>query len=1091
MAEGRSAGPEAEAFRTVYMQQSRMAQNDVKAIYRETLESLGQSRLAIAVNDEVAQFGAALKPGLGDNNAVTELVFYKGVFDDMSARMTNNARAELEIKADLKAAGHSDAEVDLIYSGIRKASARNKQMLDAFKKDMIDHGLMDPKLDKGDAYGLPVVYSRSAINEDPQGFEDMLIRLLAKQPSDEFVDDYLKTLVERGADGTEKPLFKDAEALKKDEKAWAEAVRLWSDESHRATADAAEAAYASAQVKFASKLDEMDMIVDGIEGLKKDKRIATLTEARAASASAEANLHARTLASATRSAERAEAKVRDIETRLGDADAAYRSLTEDMARGGDQIDAAGAAVRQAEREAGTAQSTVDFLRGEKAPELAGRAEAQASGTWQGKRDAAYHQEQITRLNGELAEARKLRDETTATLKAAKDEFEAIAKQQRNTERWVDAVRKEVDTLLKHEDEALLAPGFRDRLKGDADRVALLKEKLAAATAEKKAIHDNLTLAYQGKKLTAAELRAAANEVRKTGRLNKRMQNATPLTKFVREVTTALRGQDRYPGGMLMDNVAETGRVKERSFNWTSDLWAEMARKGFVETDTQALLDRYARDVGGRLAVQRSMGTQNIDEILTAARDWYDDRARATSDPKAVKKILAARDANLKDLRASYDRLMGKHEINDDSAVGWLAAKLGQMGYLRFGGGFGLAALGDLGTAVFSQKGFLKGIAQHTGAYKELVELAKGNEGSRQLLALLQSFETGAHMQTSPRALGSKTARDHLGFGSGAVRDATVMTDRLLNVLGNKVNVLSGLAAISDGTRRIAGFVQIANMQRWLDKGLAADGKSFDYQKLTRQQRHDLASLNIGEREAAQMAKLFRKHGTQHDKLFDPGLAGWATEPNGDAMIGLFNTAMVKAQQRASYTQGFGNMPLMMDGPIGKLLFQFQSQAFQFTNNFLIAGAQRGALDESFMRMATALGVSVAMATLVTVARNQMRAQPEDLSKWDASKWGWTLVQRTGILGWSGQYVDSFNKLAGDSINNALGVKVIDPGSKFSQNDWLASLVGPWKGVLDNVGATGSSLVHGEFSKAHEKAFQLVPLNQQMQVLRHAAAVIAN
>lgn len=1078
MAEGRSAGPEAEAFRTVYLQQSRMAQNDVKSIYRETLEKLGQSRMSSALNEEVAQFGAVLRPGLGDNNAVTEQVFFKAIFDDMSARMTNNVKAEAEIKADLKTAGHSDADVDTIYAGVLKASARNKKMLDDFKTDMLQHGLLDPKLDMKGDYGLPVVYSRSAINNDPQGFEDMLMRLLSKQPSDEFVDDYLKTLVEHGPDGKTKPLYADADALKKDEKAWGDAVKLWSDESERAAADAAEAAYASAQVKFAKAMDEFDVIGEGIEGWKKDKKTATLREMRSRAALSEAGFHGRRTGYAIARVEKAETKLKDLEHQ-------YLNVH----------DVADEAHARFEQTGQVLSNTIDPMQGLKT--AVQDVSALESGLRGVRRDATKKKDGMVRGSPEHQDLSRQIDEAhveVQRLRTERDiavaEFDAAAKAHRDATAFREEMAKASDEARESAKTAKGRETLEARMDGDKDRIDLLKEKLAAAEKAKKEAHDGLTASYAGKKVSAAELRAAAREVRKTGRLNKRMQNATPLTKYVREVTTALRGQDRFPGGMLMDNVAESGRVKERKFEWTPDLWKEMSSKGFVETDTQALMDRYARDMGGRLAIQKSLGTQNIDELLTAARDHYDDRARATSDPKKVRKILAARDANLKDIRAAHDRLMGKHETNDDSAVGWLAGKLGQLGYLRFGGGFGLAALGDLGTAVFSQKGFLKGIAQHTGAYKELVELAKTNGSSQQLLALLQSFETGAHMQTSPRAIGSQTARDHLGFGSGTVRDATVATDKLLNVLGHKVNTLSGLGAISDGTRRIAGFVQIANMQRWLDKGLDASGK-FDYQKLSLQQRHDLASLNIGEREAEQMAKLFRKHGTQHDKLFDPGLAGWATEPNGDAMIGLFNTAMVKAQQRASYTQGFGNMPLMMDSAIGKLIFQFQSQAFQFTNNFLIAGMQRGALDESFMRMATALGVSVAMATLVTVVRNQMRAKPEDLSKWDAAKWGWTLVQRTGILGWSGQYVDSFNKLAGESINKAVGVKVIDPGSKFSQNDWLASLVGPWKGVLDNVGATGSSLVRGEFSKAHEKAFQLVPLNQQMQALSHAASAITN
>nr|WP_145545807.1 hypothetical protein [Variovorax boronicumulans] len=1086
MANGQAHAPEAESLRTLYLQKGRATQTAATDNFRKLNMALGQSAAATAANDTASRMTA----GRWDRNLFRREAFDRMVFVEQSNRMLGEQRSQAEIVGQLQAQhGMSEADANMAYGLIRDTANNNM----AYYQELFDEakklGLAeDDVANLGGSYGLPVQYVRSAINEDRQGFKSALYRLLVDEPDASWLDEHMLSLVDHktGADGkvTSEPRYASVDELRADQQAWTDTLQTWRGDAERAARDAAEEAFESSQRKLFAAADVFNEAKVGLKAVEKEVKAQSAKAMKLQARAAEADWHGRNVGYAVARVEKAEAKIAALERRAGGdpldlAGDIQRSLDDT----GTAIDSAFADASAASGTAREADSLVQRLRGQKDPLLEQR---------RANVDPGIAQAHIDQINQELKVARAEREQAQRDLAEARGRLDQAASEQAELQDWMTATAREIERHRKAYDEAELGAGYRDVLDGDMDRIQVLKQAAHDADQNTRFLREQMKVIKKGVKVTDAELDAAIKESRQARRTRRKLEGATPLSKYIDDLVNAMASQDRFPAGLLLDDVPETGRFKERRFKWTKELWTEMADKGFVESDLGLLADRYARDVGGRLALHKALDGRKKADVLQDVLDEYDAAERAAKTEKERKRIVAMRHAAVKDVEASINRILGKHEIGDDGAVPWLAAKLGNLGYIRIAGGIVFTAMSDIATAIVAAPGFISGARKAGQQYQDILKRASaGDKDALQLRMILESFESGAHMASTINANGGGM-RDHIGFGTGTTRAVSGRIDKMLEFTGERVNVLSGLAGLSNAVRRTAGLVQLANIQRWVK----------DWDNLSPAQQTDLAAIGIGKTEAKRLAQLFEKHGrvpgqiddaqralmspeeiahaeSFKSTLFDPGMSKWVTEPDGDYMADVLNTALLKTQQRASYTSGFGHMPLMMDKAYGKLFFQFQSYAFQFTNNFVLAGIQRGAVTGDYLRLATALGTSFAMAGVVSAIRAHMRG--EDPDTWDNSKWANEIVSRSGIMGWTQPYADAAIKLFGNNVNEILGGSYLQPTSKFQQNTWAESLLGPWFGTFGQGSRALGDLATGDLTAAGEKAFKLIPLNQQISV----------
>lgn len=757
---------------------------------------------------------------------------------------------------------------------------------------------------------------------------------------------------------------------------------------------------------------------------------------------------------------------------------------------GNAVDAAAGVAQRAADDAADGTYLTDFLKGERADAHAERA-ALDPATWQGKRDKELTQERIAEINADLRQARLERDEAKQLLQDARGTMKATSRNQRNADRWLAAVEAKAKEHAKATDKADLGPGMREQLEIERDRIDQLQAKVAQAQAERAQAIDVWKQARKGLGMSRKELRAAKSEFRKTGRIAQKLGDAKPISKYIEELRQSLSGMGKAPAGMLLDEVAESGRLMERKFKHTPESWEALTKGGFVETDLSHLMDRYTKDMGGRLAWHKAYDGVKLPDLVRRADEdaikWVDE----AKDPKERERRQLLKDKGLKDLQMVHDRTLGKYDVQDTDPISWGVRAIQNGAYLRIAGGIAWSALQDIGTAMFSAPGFVKGLLSGANQYKRLVReyeeaLASGDphgkaEGLRQMKVLLTSMENVAFTGVSSRVVGGGSAMDQIGIGHGITRKMTRGLDVAINNIADKTTWLTGLNFISDYTRRTAAFVQMANLREWTK----------DMSKLTKSQRAQLASLGVGEREAKRFQELFDKYGRTTGKLFDPGLDRWMLEADGPKWKELFEIVLLKAQNRASYTESFGSTPpYLMDNHVAKLLFQFQSHALMTTNNFIRAGAQRGAVTGDYMSGMAAMGTSIALGTAVASVRGFMNGK-DKLQEWEESpsKLAREVFDRSNLLGAVSPYFDAGSKLFGGHINKMVGGKFFEAGTKYSQNTWYESLLGPWFAQIRAGAGSVTDVVNGDLDDAGKKLARLIPMNQYIRLFQELGKTI--
>lgn len=1087
MARGQAAAPEAEAFRNNYLHKGKALQEDLGHILRQAQMDLGDSYLAARAKGTLD----TLSHGKLQNGTLRREDFFNEVSADLASYMTGDLNAEQKIKARLLQQGFDAEQTAKVYARIKEASNAAKAHMDRFRDDAVSSGLMDPKLDLGNSYGLPVMYVRGAINKDPHAFENVVLRLLEKQPQEEWlrgagwVREKVEADPEKGIAAVEARTWDD---IQKDPALLNQVLKEWNGEVEHNLREQAAAAWTSAETRLNRTMSEVDAMVDGLKLHEKEKKVKTVGAARQAARLAEAQWHERNLGTSLARAEHAEAALAKIERDYPELFGMRDDARRQQMRDAQALDASTGAAQRALDDLADGQYLTDFLGGERAKARADRAGSDAS--WQGQRDRVLAQDDIDRLNAEYRQALRERNEAQLNLNQARAEMKATSRNQRNADRWADAIERKAQERARHAAEADVGPGMREQLEIERDRIDQLQAKVSKAEALRREAIDVWKQARKGLGIGRKELRSAKREFIKTGRIVEKLGSRTPKAEYAEQLRQALSGMSKAPAGMLMDKVAESGRLRERRFKWTPELWEELSLKGFVETDLSHLMDRYTKDMGGRLAWHKAFDGVGLDELARRADADAVKWVSEATDAKERARRQQLKDKGLKDLQMVHDRTLGKYDIQDTDPVSWGVKAIQNGAYLRIAGGIAWSAMQDIGTAMFSAPGFLRGLMTGANQYKRLVReyeeaLAHGDphgkaEGLRQLKVLMASMENVAYTGVSTRATGGGSAMEQIGVGHGITRTMTRNIEVAMNNIADKTTWLTGLNFISDYTRRTAAFVQMSNLREWTK----------DMSKLSASQRAQLASLGVGPTEAKRFQELFDKYGRTSGKLFDPGLDRWRLERDGAKWVELFEIVMNKAQNRASYVESFGSTPpFLMDNHVAKLLFQFQSHALMTTNNFMRAGIQRGAVTGDYLSGTAALGTSVALGVAVASLRGFMNGK-DKMQEWsdDPSKLAREVFDRSNLLGAVSPYFDAGSKLFGGHINKMVGGKFFEAGTKYSQNNWYESLLGPWLGQIRGMGGAVNDVVNGDMDEAGKKLVRMIPLNQYIRLFQELAKI---
>ncbi|MBU9680896.1 hypothetical protein KTF37_29030 [Burkholderia multivorans] len=1108
MARGEARPVEAETLKTIYEQQMQNVRERVASIYRAANADLGQSGPRTSAGNVVN----TLTQGSRDINVIPQQTFNEAISliqRGSNARATNDEISQA-VTDRLVADGLSLDQAKVVHRRVYEAEKTYHDAYESLKDEAIKHGLLDPENLVDGRYGMPQIWDRNGVDANPEGLKAFMQEHLGGKPTDEWLRENHFIADASGAPSAGEQLPPASwEELKRtaDATTLNSILRQWRGEENEFNNQYLLSKLADYQQRQLKAQDHAAMVLATLKGSERDWRDAKLSEMRTAARDIERRSVLRSVASAQLRAQRASEKVQAALNRLGGDESVLGDLQRQLTEGGYALDEAGAAVanararhaeaQKAAADTGEAKALVDALKGKSDALLAEKRDVlgelkDVGATLEGtelvrarnplnqQRAELHAQRQATRaeiqkVREEIREALAERNTARADLQEANANFDKLANQQAEVRRWQDAAAKEVNTIIHNEGDALLAPGLRKELDDNLAAAAELRDTLARARESRRAAFEVMRQTGQEARPAATTSDRSASQLRKVAFHARRgVQESSPLTRYIDGLVNDLRGSDRAPRGLLLDKAPTTGRLKERQFQFNFGEYNRLAEAGFLRGNADDAFQGYYKDLGGQLAAHRGLGRRPIDDILREVQDSYDAAIGSEMDPKKVDALRAEAKAAKDDLMHAYDRILGRYDVKDRNGITWTADRIRQMGVIRYIGGFVFSAIGDIATSAFAAPGSVLRAIAFKGArdYQYILkQAAKGDKDAEELKMILGSLETGIHLNQSDRALGRGESADLLGFGSGTTRKVSRAIEQAMGITADYANKLSGLKGFSDNIRRTAGLVQLSNIRKWVA----------DYDRIGKGKQVQLAALGIGEPEARRLTALFQKYGTEQRRgLFSPGVSKWLAEPGGEEMKYVLESALVKTQKRASYTSGFGNQPLILDKWYGKMFLQFQTMALQFSNNFIRAGLQYGFTTGDHIRFAYSLGTALAAGVLMNAIATFRKG--EDIRDQAPEQFAYNVVQRSGLLGIAGAYADSAVKLMDPVLNQHLGWTLGGGASKFSQNSWLANLIGPWGGNVETLQQLGANAVNGDLDKAGRKALLLAPLNQQAQIV---------
>ena len=1042
--------PNAEAEVHLERQYLRGYQDQIADHYRAANMDMGQSGISAGAGNilETASQGAI------NTNRINRQDFESAVVNMQAAKKLEaygHGNQMVNVERDLRdawaAKGYAPEQIDKIMARARAAAGDLDKFHERYKQKAIDSGLWDGKSAQADGlYGFAVLYNSGAINANPGLMRSLLIRRLTDSPADEFIAEFASR-PRVGPDG--KPLTLKPEDVLNDPRLMDEARMEWRGEQELAAANEAEAHLEATTRKVRDAKAEFDIIQNGVRVADKERKGTSVAAIKAQAREAEASYFAKRLGTAERHADASAKRIETLAAKHPDIMDFADDIVRQFQETGVNLDHVTPRVAKAQEVKGEAAELVDFLRGEvkQAPDP----------------------EAIAKTRAELQDALKARKEAVADLKAAQAELTRAAQESRNANRWMDAVARRIEQSRGDIDKAATAPGVKASLADELERVQALKAKADELVALRKEAAQTWIAVRKGGAVSRAELKAMTKGQRRAKKDVKRTQKVTPMEVYIDAQITKMRGGGQPTNGLLIDKLPDSNRFKEVSYKWTPDELRELMSNGLIETDLNNLMARYHRDLTGRIALHRSIGTSDPAEAKRLIAEDYDKlvaKYRAAGDQKTADKLVKLSEKNQADAELMMNKALGRVRPGGegDESVVWWADKLRTLVYLGAAGSFIMSALNDSATGMLVSSGALVGLIKHGGGYRKILKAARttDREDMRQLRVLLSSLEGSAHLPSEGNMLG-ELAKDASGFGDPRSRTLATRVDRAMKTAGDVVNRVTGLAGWSDHVRRTAA---LSNMNEIIHQAK-------NLEKMDAATRAKFASLGLGTDELKTIGKLATKHGEKWNGLTLPGTHKWLDEPGGEWAAEAFQRALVMTQRRASYVPGYGAVPNIMSKWWGALLGQFQSYGFQFTHSFVQAGTQR-LLTNGDMQVASAFAVNLGLTAFISSVRAHIRG--EDTDTWDKRKWTNELVTRSGMLGWTAPYADA-------------GMKLVDPkgeflmpSSKYRQNNAFESLTGPSAGYLGTLTKGAMAAREGDTETLHKQLTRIAPLHQNATML---------
>ncbi|MGJ7330310.1 hypothetical protein [Morganella morganii] len=512
-----------------------------------------------------------------------------------------------------------------------------------------------------------------------------------------------------------------------------------------------------------------------------------------------------------------------------------------------------------------------------------------------------------------------------------------------------------------------------------------------------------------------------------------------------------------PAGIVPGELIPDGLTKHAGFTKARTLNIPDERiKDFLESDVNYVIENYIRQVAPEIELTKRFGRVDMDGQIKAITEDYNRLISEAATPKDRAKLEKRRDADLRDIRAMRDRLLGTYGApKDPSSFFVRAGRVARhVNFLRLLGGMTISSLPDMA----------RPIMQHglRSALKPLGKMMTDISKMRIAKADLREMGIGLEYALSSRSKVIADLNDPYSRRSFLERGLEWSSQKfgnftLMNQYTDTMKMWSGLITQSK-------VLNAANA--------VAGGKKLSKKEITK-----LAHIGIDESMLRRIADQYSLHGEDLDGLLTGHSHLWDDRVVREA----FQSAILKDVRTTVITPGIGDTPLMMSSELGKIVMQFKTFFFATHNRALVSGIQSG--DASFYYGAL---LQVGLGSLVYVLKSMMAGREINTDPANLVKEG---LDWSGMMGWLGEPNNALENLSGGTY----GMSAMfggPPASRYQSRNGIGALLGPTFDLGGDIKNITAGVLNGEFDDREVRSvrkllpfqnlFYLAPLLNQVE-----------
>lgn len=481
-------------------------------------------------------------------------------------------------------------------------------------------------------------------------------------------------------------------------------------------------------------------------------------------------------------------------------------------------------------------------------------------------------------------------------------------------------------------------------------------------------------------------------------------------------------------------------------------------RDFVHLDVEHVADAFTRTLLPDIRLTERFGDIEMSDVFRRLNEEYAARANAAGSEKEARAINRERDAMIRDLAATRDRIRGIYGVSADPGMR-NAARIANVAS-------NWNILTGLGTSVINRMSDMtNGLYRHAfmdvmrDGYAPYLKALTGD-------ADFKAFPAVARQSLKDMGVAVDSLIGHMAHQYGDVLDnygRGSKFERGLGVAVDKSMLLNLHGPWTDGMKQVGGQVAASELLRLSQR--VADGTSAvkDIRKLAE------AGIDPGTAERIWKSFTAEGGGQTFDKTHVPNTAAWKDRGARDA----FSAAVARDADMTVVTPG-SEQPLFMSKPVFKLIGQFKSFVAASYEKTLLANLQQ-ADARTLQGLAGSLGIGMLSYRLYTwVAGQQVSDRPQD--------WIKEGIEHSGALGWLTELNNMQAKATGGKTDAFNLIGADRPVSRRQSEGAFDDMLGPTASKIKTMIDLTSDAFHGNWN-AHDnhKLRQLVFLQNHFAI----------